>query len=262
MSITITGLVLLTVGCQGPNHEPSDQSSMVTSSPSSTETADTASPPPTLNELPESPRCDQGALPSGFTCVNSVEPSIAVELRYATTSNFTGAVVDGYESETAAIVLADVATALARVQADLKQEGLGLLIFDAYRPTRAVAHFVAWSKNSDTSTKQEFYPNLAKSDLLRLGYIAEHSNHSLGTAVDVTLVILASGEPLDMGSDFDLFDNRSHYQTSGLTSTQSANRTRLRQAMQAQGFTPYSNEWWHFNHSNARTQGAQNFPVR
>jgi D-alanyl-D-alanine dipeptidase len=258
----VASLTLLTVGCQSPDQEPIDQPSISTPSPGSTPTVSTPSPLPTLIEVPEPPRCDEDGLPAGFVCVNSVDPSIAVQLRYATTNNFTGAVVDGYESVTAAIVLSDTATALARVQADLKQEGFGLLILDAYRPTRAVANFVEWSKNSDTSTKQEYYPNLAKTDLFRLGYIAEHSNHSLGTAVDVTLIDLATGEVLDMGSEFDLFDTRSHYQASGLTSTQSANRTRLRQAMVNQGFTPYSNEWWHFDYTNARTQGAQNFPVR
>lgn len=187
-------------------------------------------------------------LPDDFVHLDQIDDSIDVELKYATTDNFTGAVVDGYESTHAAVMREDAAEALARVQEGLAGQGYELLVLDAFRPTRAVANFVAWSKTDDDSTKDEFYPAFEKPELFELGYIAEQSGHSLGGTVDVTLVDTATGEPLDMGSPFDLFDERSHYAADGLTADQFTHRTLLRDAMLAEGFEPYPQEWWHFSY--------------
>ena len=180
--------------------------------------------------------------------MNTVDASIAVELRYASAQNFTGSVVDGYERANAPVLRTDAAQALAAVQQQLADQGLGLLIYDGFRPTRAVADFVAWSKNDDVRTRAEYYPSLEKPELFELGYIAEQSGHSLGGTVDLTVIDLATGRPLDMGGSFDLFDERSHYAFTDVTTEQSSNRTLLRETMIAAGFAPYAQEWWHFSY--------------
>ena len=200
-------------------------------------------------------------LPEGFEYVSDVDPSIAVELRYATRANFTGEVVDGYESESAAVLRDDAAEALAAVQSSLAGQGLELLVFDAYRPTRAVQFFMDWAQTDDDATQAEYYPTFEKPQLFELGYIAERSKHSLGGTVDLTLVDSASGEPLDMGGEFDLFDLRSHYEAEGIDAAQFENRTRLREAMLAAGFEPYPQEWWHFSFPLPESAGARNFAI-
>ena len=187
-------------------------------------------------------------LPDGFVYLNTVDASIAVDLKYATTDNFTGDVVDGYEQANAPVLRADAAQALTGVQQTLAEQGLGVLVFDAFRPTRAVANFVAWSRNDDDRTRAEFYPSLEKSQLFELGYIAEQSGHSLGGTVDLTLIDLATGAQLDMGGAFDLFDERSHFDFTGVTDEQLANRTLLNEVMVDAGFAPYAEEWWHFSY--------------
>lgn len=189
------------------------------------------------------------ALPAGFVYLNTVDPSIEVELRYAGPDNFTGAMVEGYEAANAAVLRADAAEALSGVQASLAERGLGLRVYDAFRPTRAVADFVAWSHTDDDHTRAEYYPALEKPQLFELGYIAEQSGHSLGGTVDLTLIDLATGDPLDMGGAFDLFDDRSHYAFAGVTAEQHEHRTLLREAMIEAGFAPYAQEWWHFSYS-------------
>ena len=240
----------------GASQTPLDPTDSPMPATSPTPTVPTA--PPTESTSPMPPRQQ---LPTGFSYVTDLAPTIRVELRYATAHNFTGAVVPGYESTTAAILRTPAAKALAKAQATLADQGLTLLIYDAYRPTQAVAAFVKWSQNSDQSTKAEFYPKVAKKDLFRQGYIATRSQHSLGSTVDLTIVG-TNGEPLDMGGPFDLFDPRSHYRASGLTAEQTRNRTLLRQTMQANGFAAYDTEWWHFTHSGSVTGTGQNFPVR
>lgn len=200
-------------------------------------------------------------LPEGFDYVDEVDPSVAIELRYATRDNFTGEVVDGYESETAAVLREDAAEALAAVQSSLAEPGLELLVFDAYRPMRAVQFFMDWAQTDDDATQAEYYPAFEKPQLFELGYIAEHSRHSLGGTVDLTLVDSSTGEPLDMGGEFDLFDERSHYEAEGLSVAQFENRTRLREAMLAAGFEPYPQEWWHFSFPLPESAEAQNFAI-
>lgn len=189
------------------------------------------------------------ALPEGFVYLNTVDASIEVDLRYASTENFTGGVVEGYEQATTPVIREDAALALSHVQSDLADDDLGLLVYDAFRPTRAVADFVAWSQTDDDTTHEQYYPAFEKPELFELGYIAEQSGHSLGGTVDLTLIDLDTGEPLDMGGDFDLFDERSHYAYDAVTDAQFENRTTLREAMIDAGFEPYEQEWWHFSYA-------------
>ena len=205
---------------------------------------------------------DRAPLPEGFSYVRDFSPGIEVELRYATTDNFTGQIVDGYESTDAAILRTDAAEALAAVQQDLEAQGYGLRIYDAFRPTRAVSFFMEWSKTTDQQTKSEYYPDFEKPELFELGYIAEKSGHSLGGTVDLTVVDRATGETLDMGGPFDYFGPLSHYETTGLSEAQTANRALLHNAMQAHGFAQYPLEWWHFSYPVPEGTVAENFVVR
>lgn len=213
-------------------------------------------------QLAESDSPDHPVLPDGFSYVRDFAPGIEVELRYATTDNFTGQIVDGYESTDAAILRTEAAEALAAVQRDFEPRGYGLRIYDAFRPTRAVSFFMEWSKSNDQQTKVEYYPDFEKPQLFELGYIAEKSGHSLGGTVDLTLVDLATGEPLDMGGPFDFFGELSHYETAGLTEQQVENRALLHDAMQAGGFTQYPLEWWHFSYPLSEGTIPENFVVR
>jgi D-alanyl-D-alanine dipeptidase len=124
---------------------------------------------------------------------------------------------------------------------------LGLKIFDAYRPQSAVDHFVRWSKNEkDTLMKAEFYPEIDKKDLFKLGYIAAKSGHSRGSTVDVTLVQLETGKELDMGSSYDFFGKASWPFDRSAIGIIRKNRLLLRGLMLKNDFKPYQSEWWHF----------------
>ena len=143
-----------------------------------------------------------------------------------------------------------MAQALKKAQSKLKAEGLGLKIFDAYRPQRAVDDFFEWSQRpEDTLTKANYYPQLPKDRLFEMGYIAMKSGHSRGSTVDLTLVYLdgkKKGEALDMGGNWDNFGVRSHYDFNPLTPIQKENRKLLREVLLQNGFKPYEKEWWHF----------------
>jgi D-alanyl-D-alanine dipeptidase len=190
---------------------------------------------------------DFQSLPAGFVYVDQVVPDIRTELRYRLADNFVGTTVDGYAG-TRAILTQKAARALALVQAELKAQGLGLLIFDAYRPQRAVNHFARWAKDlSDITMKQRYYPEVVKTELFSQGYIAARSGHSRGSTVDLTLVSLSPPfQALEMGTVFDFFSPKSWLGAAGLTKTQERNRDLLQRTMKTYGFTPYSKEWWHF----------------
>lgn len=201
-------------------------------------------------------------LPDGFAHLSDVAPGVRVHLRYATSDNFTGGVVDGYGPDDVGVLRTEAAEALALVQADLEAQGLGLLVWDAFRPTRAVADFVAWSYSDDESTKAQYYPEFDKPELFELGYIAEKSGHSLGGTVDLTLVEAATGAELDMGGPFDFFGSLSNVGAAGITDDQQRHRELLADAMTARGFVPYDMEWWHFSYPVPDGTAAADFPVR
>jgi zinc D-Ala-D-Ala dipeptidase len=136
---------------------------------------------------------------------------------------------------------------VAKAQAALAAFGLGLQVFDCYRPMRAVADFAAWARDpADQARKRDYYPGLDKSQLFALGYIAEKSGHSRGSTLDLTIVDLATKAPLDMGSPYDLFDTRSWPSDTRFTPAQRANRMLLQTVMRESGFRPLKEEWWHF----------------
>jgi D-alanyl-D-alanine dipeptidase len=184
--------------------------------------------------------------PSGFVDASRVVPGLAVEMRYAGAHNFVGRRIDGYEAPVCYLTQ-QAAEALAAAQAALASEGRGLKVYDCYRPARAVADFAAWARDSnDQRMRAEFYPNVPKDQLFALGYIAERSGHSRGSTVDVTLIDLASGAELDMGTPFDLFDTRSWPSDESVSAEARANRMALQTVMRAHGFRPLREEWWHF----------------
>lgn len=187
------------------------------------------------------------ALQDGFVYVDEVVPGVVVDLRYRSSDNFVGRPIDGYEGDRA-ILSRPAATALAAVQADLKVFSLGIKIFDAYRPQRAVDHFVRWAKDiNDNKMKVEYYPDVDKQNLFKDDYIAERSGHSRGSTVDLTLVDLATPhQPLDMGTSFDFFAESSWPDYPGLNLQQRANRVLLQVLMAKHGFRHYPKEWWHF----------------
>lgn len=187
-----------------------------------------------------------GRLPSGFVDARAVVPDLVVEMRYAAAENFVGRRIDGYDAPVC-LLTREGASALGAAARALAPSGLGLKVFDCYRPARAVAHFVRWARDpADTAQKRAYYPNVDKSQLFALGYIAERSGHSRGSTVDVTLVDLATGREVDMGSPFDLFDPVSHPESDAVGPAQHANRLLLRDAMEHAGFRPLQEEWWHF----------------
>lgn len=187
------------------------------------------------------------ALPAGFIYVDQISPTILTQLRYFTSNNFVGRPVQGYFANRA-ILTEPAGIALSNVQKELNAFGLGLLIFDAYRPQQAVTNFVVWAQDvTDAKNKSQYYPNVDKRNLFKEGYIAEKSGHSRGSTVDLTIVQLADNpKPLDMGSSFDYFGPQSWPDYAGITAQQKANRLLLRTVMMKYGFMPYEKEWWHF----------------
>lgn len=189
------------------------------------------------------------SLPFGFSYVKDIAPSIQRELRYCNHNNFVGIPLSGYENDIL-ITSTKTAKALKKVQDTLQKMGLGLKIFDAYRPQSAVNHFVRWARvPNDTLTKRQYYPKLNKRNLFRLGFISTKSGHSRGSSVDLTIVD-KKGNELDMGSPFDFFGDISSTYSTKITKKQLENRLLLRKVMLANGFKPYSKEWWHFTLRN------------
>ena len=187
-------------------------------------------------------------LPPGFVYLACVAPAIAEDVRYFGGENFVGERIVGYEAPRV-ILTRRAAQALGRVQEELMHFGLGLKVFDGYRPQRAVDHFVRWAQDAnDRRMQQALYPREAKQDLLARGYIMRRSAHSRGSTVDLTLVSLEPAAPaeLDMGSPFDFFDERSDPLTADISSQQRGNRLLLRTLMLKAGFLPLDKEWWHF----------------
>lgn len=180
----------------------------------------------------------------GFVDLCEAVPGIAAEVRYATAHNLTGHPLAGYK---AARVLGarEMAEALGRAFRLAQEYGYGMLIYDAYRPQKAVGDFVTWAQEPENGlTKAEFYPEMEKSDLFPQGYIAERSGHTRGSVVDLTLT--KDGVPVDMGTEFDRMSDLSHHNSVGVTAEQQRNRAILRAIMAYAGFDCYSAEWWHY----------------
>jgi D-alanyl-D-alanine dipeptidase len=197
--------------------------------PGATTRAPTAAPPVNTADLPIA---SDAVADSLLVDVRSLDPSIVVTLRYATSNNFTGAPLPGYLANRA-LLRREAAVALARVERRLREQGLGIKVFDAYRPVRATLAMVEWTRHVN------------RGDLLENGYIASRSRHNLGLAIDCTLIELASGRELEMGTPFDTFSADAH--TANASGAAAANRQKLKIAMEAEGFVNYDQEWWHFS---------------
>lgn len=200
---------------------------------------------------------------SGFVSVSEAAPDVILEIRYYSTYNFIGDRIEGYE-EPVALLTKEAAAALRAVSFDAVKQGYRLKVFDAYRPQKAVSHFMRWAKDEqDARMKAYFYPGLEKKELIPGGYIAEHSGHSRGSTVDLTLFDMKTGKEQDMGGPFDFFGELSHGDFTGVTPEQRKNRALLRNMMTARGFAPYAGEWWHFTLKNEPYPDTYfTFPVR
>ena len=184
--------------------------------------------------------------PSDFVLLSEAVPDAILEIRYYSTYNFVGDRIDGYE-EPLAMLTAEAAAALKEVSDELMGMGYRLKIFDAYRPQMAVTHFMNWALDTDdTRMKEYFYPELNKDVLFPQGYIAEHSGHSRGSTVDLTLFDMTTEREVDMGGTFDYFGELSHPDYTDITQEQYAMRMLLREVMMKHGFRPLEEEWWHF----------------
>lgn len=198
-----------------------------------------------------------------FVSVGEYIPDVLLDVRYYSTYNFVGARIDGYESPI--VLLTRQATdALRLVNADMLSQGYRLMLYDGYRPQRAVDHFARWAEDlSADAMKPVFYPDVDKTDLFEQGFIARRSGHSRGSTIDLTLLDAATGQLVDMGGPFDFFGELSHPDYAGVTPAQQANRMRLREAMLKHGFKPLSTEWWHFTLKNEPWPDTYfDFPVR
>lgn len=216
------------------------------------------------------PAAARDALPAGLVYLRDIDASIVQDMRYAGADNFVGHPLPGYHAAEC-VLRRDAALALQRVQHDLAKAGLSLKVYDCYRPARAVAAMAHWANDgARNNPTKRFYPTLEKRHLFGLGYIAAHSVHSTGAAVDLTLVPLpvapaapydpatrygactapqaarAPDTSLDMGTGFDCFDEKSHTASGAIDAAQKRARLTLLAAMRARGFKNYFREWWHF----------------
>jgi len=216
----------------------------------------------------------------GFVFIHEVDPTILVSLRYATSENFVATPVDGYKRSDDTVLTRQAAEALKRVQAEVAQDGYCLVVYDAYRPQKAVNHFIRWGKEVVNQTKKShYYPRIEKANVFQLRYIAERSGHSRGSTVDLTLIKI--GSPLheiqaqtrtlldgftinflddgtvDMGSSFDLFDAASHHENNLIDDEWKTRRAYLKEKMLKYNFKTYPEEWWHFTLKNEPYAAAE-----
>jgi len=190
-------------------------------------------------------------LPKGFIHLNTICPKIKQDIKYATTDNFTGKVVDGY-ADAIAILTTEAAIALAKVQKELEEQSLTLLIWDAYRPTRSVAQFLQWGKEAeDPNVKAQYHPHLRKHELFTQGFISpNNSTHSRGSTVDLTIIDQKTNIPLEMGTEFDFFGTKSHTINQEISLQVQENRNLLLNLMEKYGFENLPQEWWHYTLKN------------
>ncbi|MFC9057236.1 D-Ala-D-Ala dipeptidase VanX [Streptomyces sp. NPDC057074] len=181
-----------------------------------------------------------------FVFIDEFMPGVRWDAKYATWDNFTGKPVDGYLANRIVGTRA-LCAALQSAREEAASYGFGLLLWDGYRPQRAVDSFLRWSKQpEDGRTKQRHYPHIDRPDMFENGYVAARSGHSRGSTIDLTLYHLASGDLADMGGGHDLMDSVSHHGTEGVSQIAADSRRRLRSIMETSGFSSYACEWWHY----------------
>jgi D-alanyl-D-alanine dipeptidase len=181
-----------------------------------------------------------------FAFVDDLVSGVRWDAKYATWDNFTGKPADGYLANRIVGTRA-LCAALEKARAEAASHGFGLLLWDGYRPQRAVDCFLRWSEQpEDGRTKLRHYPNIDRAEMFAKGYVAAKSGHSRGSTVDLTLYHLATGELAPMGGDHDLMDSISHHGAKGITQAEARNRQCLCSIMEAGGFSSYDCEWWHY----------------
>jgi D-alanyl-D-alanine dipeptidase len=211
-------------------------------------------------------------LPAGFVRLADIDLTIRQDMRYAGSANFLGRAAKGYDAPVC-ILTTEAAKALSEVQKTLAAQSLTLVVFDCYRPDRAVKDFAAWVRQSK-SRDPLWHPNVRRSDLIRQGYIASRSGHSRGSTVDLAIAPVSlpaspanpvcgaqDAGTLDFGTGFDCLDPQSHTAYSPLSPDAVKNRKLLVDAMSAAGFRNYRNEWWHFTLANEPFRKRFDFPV-
>ncbi len=192
----------------------------------------------------------QREIPNSFVNLKEQIPNLEIDLRYYGSHNFLGRPVKGYEANKV-FISKEAASALVQIQKELNAQGLGIKVFDAYRPQQAVNNFKEWALDiADTAAKKEFYPDVDKRNLFKLGYIAEKSGHSRGSTIDLTIINLKDKKELDMGTSFDYFGEPSHHDYSNHSPQQKANRKLLKNIMEKHGFKSIEEEWWHYTLKN------------
>ncbi len=214
----------------------------------------------------------QEAINKGFVYLHDIDNSIIISPRYASNENFTGKQIDGYKKPVI-VLTKQAALALKKAQKQVLQDGYSLVVYDGYRPQKAVNNFMRWSEDIASQIKKtEYYPRINKEKVFDLGYVAKKSGHSRGSTVDLSLIkkdnilkpitiksrklldgftisLLDDGS-VDMGSSWDLFDTASHYENNLIPDSFKTLRTYLKNVMDATGFNNYSEEWWHFTLRN------------
>ena len=190
------------------------------------------------------PPPDSGALPPDLVELKSLDSTIHYDIRYATDRNFMG--VPFYDTALA-FLQRPAAEALVRVHRELLGEGYGLLIHDAYRPWYVTKMF--WDATPDSLKQFVADP-------------ATGSRHNRGAAVDLTLYAVGTGQPVPMPSGYDEFTERAHPNYTGGTAVERENRERLRTAMEAEGFSVYEFEWWHFDYGDWHRYPVMNVRFR
>ncbi|MFB9978628.1 M15 family metallopeptidase [Mesorhizobium kowhaii] len=195
-------------------------------------------------------------LPAGFVRLTDIDPSIRQDIRYAGSGNFLHRKANGYEAPVC-ILTEQAARALSGIQKAIAAKGLTLVVFDCYRPARAVADMGQWTREGGPPDPQ-WYPRVKRGDLIANGYVGELSSHSRGSTVDVAIARTdgisapkpacgaVDADTLDFGSGFDCFDPMSETAHRGLAGEVAANRRMLLDAMRAAGFKNYAREWRHF----------------
>src|ERR1700735_4683519 len=209
-------------------------------------------------------------LPKGFVYVRDVDAGIVQDIRYAGSHNFVGRPIRGYRAAEC-VLSVSAANALKAVQRLLAEKKLSLIVWDCYRPKRAVDDFLQGSKDpTHSEMKGEFYPRTDKQKLFALGYLATRSAHSRGSTVDLGIVpsgfslppppgvlpalkacTLPKGErfedgTIDLGTGYDCLDVAGSTSNPLVGAQALRNRQLLKSAMMKAGFRPYAREWWHF----------------
>jgi zinc D-Ala-D-Ala dipeptidase len=225
-------------------------------------------------------------LPAGFVYLSEAAPTVRQDIRYAGSHNFTGRPVDGYQANEC-ILTVWAADALQHVQMELAGKNLSLIVWDCYRPLRAVRDFINWSRSQQRPLmKPEFFPRTNKNELFARGYLSSHSAHARGSTVDLGIVPSAVRAPptfdpaiplvpctaskgvrfddgtIDFGTGYDCLDALARTNSPDVSKEAHLNRILLQHVMQQHGFSPYSREWWHFKLSDDPFPGRSfDFPI-